>query len=339
MKKASAVLFLFLFISAFSVLLTFGTCEAEKILYVGGIETGNYGSIQYAIDDASEGDTVVVFSGIYNESIVINKTINLIGEDKNSTILDSNESGYCAILIQAQAINLSGFTIQNSTIGIYVVGYENVSTNSTIANNNITNNVGGIYLSNLSSNNLISGNIITKNKGEGIHLFGSFNNKINGNIITENGGFGIVLWEMSQYNFIYKNTILNNIKGIALRRWSDNNIVSENNISKNSGVGIYLTYSFKNNMSKNNIANNTFGISLRDSSENTISANHVTDNRYGIYLYDSSNNTIIPDNIFSDNNEDIRDGSRTFKTPGFELILVVYAILFALFCKRNGMTF
>ena len=92
-------------------------------------------------------------------------------------------------------------------------------------------------------------------------------------------------------------------------------------------------------MSKNNIANNTFGISLRDSSENTISANHVTNNRYGIYLYDSSNNTIIPDNIFSDNNENIRDGSRTFKTPGFELILVVYTILFALFCKRNGMTF
>jgi hypothetical protein len=57
-KKASAVLFLFLFLSAFSVLLTFGTCEAGKILYVGGIEIENYRSIQYAINDASEGDQI-----------------------------------------------------------------------------------------------------------------------------------------------------------------------------------------------------------------------------------------------------------------------------------------
>lgn len=335
MRKVSIVTVLFVLLNVFSVFLTYGNCEAGKILYVGGIETENYSSIQAAINNASEGDTIFVFPGIYNKSIVINKTINLVGENKNSTILDVNESEYCAILIQARGVNISGFTIQNSTIGIYIVGYENESNNITITNNNITNNVGGIYLSNLSSNNLISRNIITKNTGEGIRLFGSFNNKINENIITENGGFGIALWESSQYNFISENTILNNIKGIALRRWSDNNIISENNITKNSNTGIYLTYSFKNNVSKNNIENNSFGIYLEDSSKNTISANYVTGNRYGIYLYDSSNNTIFSDNIFSDNNEDIKDGSRTFKTPGFELILVVFAILLVSFCKRK----
>ncbi len=335
-RKFSIGIVIFLLISAFSVLLTFGVCEAGEISYVGGTEAGNYSSIQHAINEVSEGDTIFVFPGIYNESIVVNKTINLFGKDKNSTILDGNEIGYYTILIQATSVNISGFTIQNGTVGIYVVGYENVSNNNAITNNNITNNIGGIYLSNRSSNNLISGNIITKNKGEGIRLYGSFNNKINGNIITENSAIGIALWELSQFNFISKNTILNNQRGITLRRWSDNNIISGNNITKNSKAGIYLTYSFKNNLTKNDVENNNFGIYLEDSSENIISENYVTGNHHGIYLYDSSNNTIISDNIFSDNNEDIWDGSRTFETPGFEFILVLYITLLVMVCRRKG---
>ena len=38
--------------------------------YVGGSGGGNYSSIQDAIDDASDGDTVFVYNGIYNENII-----------------------------------------------------------------------------------------------------------------------------------------------------------------------------------------------------------------------------------------------------------------------------
>jgi pectin methylesterase-like acyl-CoA thioesterase len=65
------------------------------ILYVGGSGEGNYTKIQDAIDNASDGDTVFVYddSSPYIEHIVVNKSIALIGEDKNSTTIDgSNES-------------------------------------------------------------------------------------------------------------------------------------------------------------------------------------------------------------------------------------------------------
>ena len=58
-----------------------------KTLYVGGSGEDNYTKIQDAIDDANNGDTVYVFddSSPYNERIEIDKTINLIGENRDST--------------------------------------------------------------------------------------------------------------------------------------------------------------------------------------------------------------------------------------------------------------
>jgi pectin methylesterase-like acyl-CoA thioesterase len=63
-----------------------------KTLYVGGSGPGNYTKIQDAIDNASDGDTVFVYSGKYEErDIIVNKSISLIGENKETTIVDGNQ--------------------------------------------------------------------------------------------------------------------------------------------------------------------------------------------------------------------------------------------------------
>jgi len=54
-----------------------------NILYVGGSGPNNYTSIQSAINDASNGYTIYVYHGNYNESVVINKSISLIGIEQN----------------------------------------------------------------------------------------------------------------------------------------------------------------------------------------------------------------------------------------------------------------
>ncbi|MCK4267103.1 MAG: nitrous oxide reductase family maturation protein NosD, partial [Thermoplasmata archaeon] len=61
---------------------------AAADLYVGGPGPGNYTTIQEAIDISIAGDTIYVYNGTYQEDLVINKGIALIGEDTANTIID-----------------------------------------------------------------------------------------------------------------------------------------------------------------------------------------------------------------------------------------------------------
>ena len=84
-------------------------------LYVGGNGTGNYSRIQDAINDAVDGDTVFVYddSSPYVENLVVDKSIHLIGEDKETTIISRKEINY-TIGLFTNGISISGFTIKNA---------------------------------------------------------------------------------------------------------------------------------------------------------------------------------------------------------------------------------
>jgi parallel beta-helix repeat protein len=91
------------------------TNSSENILYVGGTGSKNYTTIQDAIDNAINGDTVYVYTGTYYEhNIIVDKKINLIGEDKNSTIIDV-QGNYKGIQIYADEVVFTGFTLKNNT--------------------------------------------------------------------------------------------------------------------------------------------------------------------------------------------------------------------------------
>jgi len=85
-----------------------------NILYVGGSGPNNYTKIQDAIDNASDGDTVFVFddSSPYMENIVVDTSITLWGEEKNTTIIDGGHQGH-GVNISADNVTVRGFTIQN----------------------------------------------------------------------------------------------------------------------------------------------------------------------------------------------------------------------------------
>jgi len=82
-------------------------------LYVGGNGTGNYTSIQGAIDNASDGDTVFVYndSSPYLEKIQIDKSIHLIGEHRDNTVIDGGENNFRTISISVDSVDVQGFTI------------------------------------------------------------------------------------------------------------------------------------------------------------------------------------------------------------------------------------
>lgn len=58
--------------------------KAVSVIIVDDDRNADYKKIQDAINNASEGDTIYVRSGTYNENIAINKSINLIGEKRKN---------------------------------------------------------------------------------------------------------------------------------------------------------------------------------------------------------------------------------------------------------------
>ena len=216
------------------------TQSTENILYVGGDGAGNYTNIQDALYVAKNKDTVYVYSGIYYENIKIRKSINLIGEDKENTIIDARGIGDC-IFVNACDVCISGFTIKNTTTG------------------------QGIYVQSLlhdAERIRILGNII-KECYYGIELYHSRNNKILGNKIHDNF-IGINL-DATDSSIIAKNNISNNNISIMLYFSMGNSIkkhrneIYENNI-RNSHFGIFVSKCWfrLDEIHSNNFINNTF---------------------------------------------------------------------------------
>jgi len=176
----------------------------------GGFEC--YNSIQSAIDNASNGDTVFVYddSSPYYENIVVDKSINLIGENRETAIIDGGGYGD-VISVSAGRVNISRFTIQNGG-----------------------RSCSGIALKNNSNYNNISDNTITSNRWDGISLFYSSNNIIRGNMISSNSD-GLYISYLCNNNNIIDNTILKNtFYGVYIQSSNDNNIFYINNLMENA---------------------------------------------------------------------------------------------------------
>ena len=159
-----------------------------------------YQFIQDAID-AVTSSTVFVYSGIYYENITVDKTVDLIGEDKETTIIDGNGTGN-VLSVAADWVNISGFTIRNSETVWSGIGIR--SKYNTISGNIISNNYFGVSASH--SHNTISNNTISMNTRIGIWIYSpsEYNTISNNTISFNNGNRGIILLSSSN-NLIYNN--------------------------------------------------------------------------------------------------------------------------------------
>ena len=195
-KKVVMMISTILLFGALIIFSSVGVCEETSVnmLYVGGTGNGNYSSIQETINASNSGDTIYVYSGIYNETLEINKSISLTGENKETTIINGKDI-LGVITIKASWVNITGFTIKNEIIlgsGILII---TPNSYNKIYKNIITNNYVGITI--LASNyNKIFNNTISNSSNIGIK------------IIKVLPAYGAILCSVN--NTIYHNNLINN---------------------------------------------------------------------------------------------------------------------------------
>jgi parallel beta-helix repeat protein len=250
-------------------------------LYVGGLGPNNYTKIQDAINDAENGDTVFVFddSSPYYENIVIENSITLVGEARETTSILGDNSSDAIVNISADDVSISGFTIQShlgKPEGILILrnfsspDYWNIDIikNVTIYDNIIRNTSSGIFGIRL-NNGKLNGNTL-ENYNVGILLYIPSNTTITNNFITHSSYGGIEmsgLWNqfrllnhrnpVAQNNIISQNTIISNRWGLRLSGGLENTKISDNNITENHEVGLQIYQASKIEITRNNFIKNT----------------------------------------------------------------------------------
>jgi hypothetical protein len=188
-------------------------------------------SIQSAVDQASNGDTIIVNDDnnnpyTYKESIVINKKLNMKANGKVTIEAENSDSSVFLVCSGGSGSTIQNFRLTKSSYAVVV----SRAKNCIIAHNSIVDAslVGIQFYGDMSGTKIYSNGITGSSPVQG-----------NG-ISFEDGA--------CTYNTVSGNTIKNFLNGILFNDRSANNIITKNHVycTGRTGAGIYATDSSKN---------------------------------------------------------------------------------------------
>lgn len=243
---------------------------------VDQMERGDYITINEAINYSKPGAKILVRRGVYDEDIIIDKPLEIIGDgDQGDVIIRAREGD--AILFNAVRGKISNLMLKQ-------------------------------YNSNNCALNIINGNLdvedcdISSDNSSCIAIHSGAYPKIENNKIHGSNQNGILIFDNGQ-GVIDKNNIYgNDFSGISIEGESNPTII--NNSIHDNGNGIYITGNSRGLINNNNIYNNTgLGVRIEAGSKPNIINNEINKNRKsGVYVYESQGlfqNNRIFDNVES----------------------------------------
>ena len=284
----------------------------------------DYPTIAAAIGNATNGDTVLVRSGTYLEhSLVINKTISLIGQNADNTIIEDIDPNVpinipgmnppftmmslpTPVTISANNVVISGFTItninRNSTVGIYSSGSKTLITGNncpdgieleigsyqTAAQNNAST-INCVSPNSFIANNTLEGEV-AGNGGINVGASGlsvADNSVAYGNVIL-NEEFGIDVYNC-QGVFVVENSAVNSHGAIAMNNCGNN--VIEGNTVTNSFIGLSEAISAYAQVNAGNGGNNTFYANNIVNNSNAVILTGIDDTLYSNNFINNSQDT------------------------------------------------
>lgn len=216
-------------------------------------------SVQQAINEAENYSTIYVPSGIFNENVVVNKTVSLIGAANFSSVIDGGNKG-TVLEITANDVVIRGFKLQNSGYGWTRHGiYAYRADHCIIENNHLFKDCHNIRL-NYSQGSTVKGNIIdgvmTQPTMYGIRVENSINCTVEGNHVSD--CVGAVHLQNATNCVVLKNLVNRNSQGIRFYTPCAYNAVFENDFCNNSYDGMISVMPGNTTLTGNRVFHNNF---------------------------------------------------------------------------------
>lgn len=265
-----------------------------------------FASIRAALEAAAPGDTVVVAPGVYEERLVVAKSIQLVGEGR-PTIFGSYQGD--VVFVRADDVELNGFVVRGSGKRMIAseAGVKVAGARARIVGNRIVDNLFGVYLKRcrnaLIENNTIEGRaeVGVGLRGAGIHFFDALHNTIRGNRVSHvRDG---VYFDHADFNTVERNEFFELRYGVHYMYCKDNSFFD--NVFRDSMGGAAVMYTERvtfrgNKMVGNRKGFNAFGLLLKDCIDSVAEENVILDNTRGIFL-DGAHRNVLRRNLVAYN--------------------------------------
>ena len=269
----------------------------DDVIYV----PDDYAKIQWAVDNASIDDTIIVRDGTYTENVNVNKLLTIHSENGTANCI-VNAADPCdhVFEILENSVIINGFTLRNATgneyqwkkAGILVTNSNYVNISDCV----VENNVFGIrtdfsYYSDLTRN-------IVRNNTHGIYLASSPYATLTENALSNNRVRNLDTSGTNAALYWHKHTIdtTNTVNGKPVYYYTDSNDL----IIENLDAGHISLVDCHNATIRGCSVISCDELRFVSTDDSLIEGNTVCDTEYAIRLLYSDNN-IVRDNVANDN--------------------------------------
>lgn len=268
-------------------------------------------------EQTANGNRIFIKSGNYPERLVINKSLSIVGENRNTTMINAEGVG-TAVTVTSDDVIADELTLSNSGTGSmpYDCGlFLDHCSRSRITHLRVTNCTIGIYCY-YAAGSIVTDNTVWSNREYGIRLWHSSNSTLTRNQIFDNpNNFGVSGESFTEFDNRIDET--NTVDGEFIKylvNARDLNVDNDGNIGciylinctnvqvgnvevehNEYGILVFGTYSAL--VSNVTASENFYGIFVSQSTNIVLDRNHCMNNFVGICLSNANSNMVVSNHI------------------------------------------